>query len=219
VCYPQRAASVCKPQKCDIWATLHGALGTARPTRKRLGNTPACLLITFHTSRFIYVFPRSRLCVLPRIPGPPLFGYTLGPVTVKILIADDDARIRQMLKQIVASLASEVYEATDGGDAIALCAAQRPDWVLMDFRMKPMDGLRATAHIKVRLPQTRIVIVSQYDEAELRAEAARAGACAYVLKENLHDLPAILAGTTLGALAESSTTALNQNRTPIPSNH
>lgn len=110
----------------------------------------------------------------------------------KILIADDNERMRQIVKQIVAGVASEVYEASDGGEAIVICAAQRPDWVLMDFRMKPLDGLRATAEIKARFPETRIVIVSQYDDAELRAEAARLGACAYVLKENLHELPGIL---------------------------
>ena len=82
--------------------------------------------------------------------------------------------------------------AGDGGEAIALCATERPDWVLMDVRMKPIDGLRATAAIKARFPETRIAIVTQYDDAELRAEAARAGARAYVLKENLHELPAIL---------------------------
>jgi CheY-like chemotaxis protein len=131
---------------------------------------------------------------------------------MKILIADDDARMRQMVKQIVAGLATEFYEAGDGGEAIALCAAQRPDWVLMDFRMKPMDGLRATAEIKARFPETRVAIVSQYDDAELRAEATRVGACAYVLKENLQELPGILAGMTLGAIAGSSTTALTRNR-------
>jgi len=110
----------------------------------------------------------------------------------KILIADDDARMRQMIRQVVAGLASDVYEASDGAEAIALCAAQRPDWVLMDFRMKPLDGLRATAEIKARFPKTRVAIVSQYDDAELRAEAVRVGACAYVLKENLHELPRIL---------------------------
>ena len=110
----------------------------------------------------------------------------------KILIADDDARMRQMIKQIVAGLASAVDEASDGGEAIAVCATERPDWVLMDWRMKPIDGLRATAAIKARFPQTRIVLVTQYDDDELRAEALRAGACAYVLKENLHELPGIL---------------------------
>lgn len=113
----------------------------------------------------------------------------------RILIADDDARMRRVLRQVVADLASVVYEAGDGGEAIDRYAAERPDWVLMDLRMKPVDGLRATAQIKARFPQARIVIVTQYDEAELRAEAARAGACAYVLKENLHELRGILAGS------------------------
>ncbi len=124
----------------------------------------------------------------------------------KILIADDDARMRQMVKETVAGLASEVYEASDGGEAIAICGAQRPDWVLMDLRMKPVDGLHAIARIKARFPETRIAIVSQYDEAELRAEAARAGACAYVLRENLQELPAILAT----AQAEIASNAASQ---------
>ena len=113
---------------------------------------------------------------------------------LKILIADDDARIRQIIRQTVAGLASAVYEASDGGEAIAVCATERPDWVLMDVRMKPIDGLRATAAIKARFPETRIAIVTQHDDAELRAEAMRAGASAYVLKENLHELPGILTG-------------------------
>ncbi len=123
----------------------------------------------------------------------------------KILIADDDPRMRQMLSQIVAGLADSVYEAADGAQAIALCATERPDWVLMDLRMRPVDGLHATAEIKARLPETRVIIVSQYDEAELRAKAVRAGACAYVLKENLQELPEILTenrpGNNCGAVS------------------
>lgn len=111
----------------------------------------------------------------------------------RILIADDEPRMRQLLKQSVAGVASAVYEASDGGEAIAVCAVERPDWVLMDLRMKPIDGLRATAAIKARFPETRVVMVTQYDDAELRAEALRVGACAYVLKENLHELPGIFA--------------------------
>jgi NarL family two-component system response regulator YdfI len=111
----------------------------------------------------------------------------------KILIADDDARMRDMVKQVVADLASSVYEAADGAEAVSVCAAERPDWVLMDLRMRPMDGLHATAAIKARFAETRVIIVSQYDDAELRAKALRAGACAYVLKESLQELPAILA--------------------------
>jgi CheY-like chemotaxis protein len=128
----------------------------------------------------------------------------------KILIADDDARIRQLLRQIVAGFASAICEAGDGGEAIAVCAAERPDWVLMDLRMKPIDGLRATAAIKARWPETRVVIVTQYDDAELRAEALRAGACAYVLKENLHELPGIL----MGGLTQQCPGEVNRNTLP-----
>jgi PleD family two-component response regulator len=97
-----------------------------------------------------YVFPRRPFCVFTRIPKRPLSCHTLGLAMRKILIADDNARMRQMIKQIVAGLASEVYEASDGGEAIVVCAAQRPDWVLMDFRTRTMNGLahRATTNGK-----------------------------------------------------------------------
>ncbi len=110
----------------------------------------------------------------------------------KILIVDDDLRMRRMVRQVVESLASRICEAADGLEAIAACAAERPDWVLMDWRMKPMDGLRATVEITARFPGTRVVLVSQYDDPRLHAAALRAGACACVLKENLSQLPAII---------------------------
>lgn len=58
--------------------------------------------------------------------------------------------------------------------------------------MKPIDGLRATAAITARRPDTRVVIVTQDDDPDLRAEVSRAGACAWLLKENLQELPALL---------------------------
>jgi CheY-like chemotaxis protein len=112
----------------------------------------------------------------------------------KILVADDDARMRRITRQVVAELASAVYEAADGGEAIDICVAARPDWVLLDLHMGPVDGLRALNEIRARVPETRIIIVSQDDDVGLRAKALRAGACAYLLKENLHELPAILTG-------------------------
>jgi CheY-like chemotaxis protein len=112
----------------------------------------------------------------------------------KILITDDDPRMRRMMRQFVEDLASEVLEAGDGAEAMALYATQRPDWVLMDWRMKPLDGLRATALIKAQFPQARIVIVSEYDEPEVQTAAACAGACAFVPKDDLRRLLGILTG-------------------------
>ncbi len=112
-----------------------------------------------------------------------------------ILIADDDPRLRRVLKEFVADLAGEVSEARDGSEAVALYASQRPDWVLMDWRMKPLDGIHATALIKAQFPEARIVIVSQYGDPELRALANQAGACACILKENVEELLSILTVT------------------------
>ncbi len=138
---------------------------------------------------------------------------------MKILIADDDARMRQMVKQVVAGLASEVYEAGDGGEAIAVCAAQRPDWVLMDFRMKRMDGLAATAEIKARFPRTHVAIVSQYNDDELRGEATRVGACAYVLKEDLQELPALISGSNAPGNCAEGTVASRSDQLQVRGPH
>ena len=133
-------------------------------------------------------------------------------MTSRILVADDDSRMRRMIRQIVSDLASTVYEADNGSEAIKLCVAERPDCVLLDLRMGPVDGLRALSEIKAQLPGTRVVIVSQYDDPGLRAKALRAGACAYVLKENLHELPAILTGLPLEVLEA----ARSSKATPSP---
>ena len=115
-------------------------------------------------------------------------------MTLRILIADDDARLRRIVRQVLDGIAAEVYEAADGREAVEVCVDRCPDWALLDLRMSPVDGLRALVEIRARVPETRVVIVSQYDDAGLRTRALRAGACAYLLKENLPGLKAVLLG-------------------------
>ena len=110
-----------------------------------------------------------------------------------VLIVEDNAKMRRMLKSLVADLASAVYECSDGAEALAAYAVHRPDWVLMDIAMKGLDGISATRAIKAAWPEARIIIVTSYDEAELRAAAQEAGACGYVLKENLLELRELMA--------------------------
>jgi DNA-binding NarL/FixJ family response regulator len=132
--------------------------------------------------------------VYPRIPGSGDSCDENGVGTHKVLIADDDARVRLVLRQIVAKGASSIYEARDGEEAVAVCAAERPDWVIMDWRMAPVDGLSATTRIRTRFPETRVIILSRDDDPGLRAEAQRVGAFACVLKENLLQLEDLLSG-------------------------
>jgi two-component system NarL family response regulator len=111
---------------------------------------------------------------------------------MNILIVEDHAEMRELLKSLVSPLAGAVHECGDGAEALSAYALSQPDWVLMDIEMKGMDGIAATRRIKAAFPQARIVIVTNHDEAELRESARAAGAVEYVLKENLLDLRRLL---------------------------
>jgi CheY-like chemotaxis protein len=111
---------------------------------------------------------------------------------LSLLIVDDNADMRRLIRSIVSDLASYIVECGDGSQAIQAYAAHKPDWVLMDIEMPALDGISATQEIKSGFPDARIVIVTEYDDANWREEARQAGACAYVLKENLPEVRRIL---------------------------
>jgi len=107
--------------------------------------------------------------------------------------------MRQMIRALVGDLAEEVTECEDGAQAIAAYASQQfsaADWVLMDLQMPHVGGLEATRRIRSAFPDARILIVTQFDDARWRAAASDAGACGYVLKDNLLDLRQRLTGAT-----------------------
>lgn len=108
---------------------------------------------------------------------------------MKILLVEANTSMRRLVKSLFLDPAVEWAEGADGSDALRAYAQHRPDWVLMDIALPRMDGLAATRQIKARFPEARIVILTQDDETALRAAAAQAGACAYLLKENLAEVP------------------------------
>jgi CheY-like chemotaxis protein len=114
----------------------------------------------------------------------------------KLLIVDDSREMRELIKNIVGKECHEVFECEDGDEVLAAFTAHRPDWVLMDVEMKQVDGIAATRQIKAAFPEAQIVIVTNYDDATLREAAQVAGACGYVLKENLLDLRLLLQSST-----------------------
>ncbi len=113
-----------------------------------------------------------------------------------VLIVDDNPAIRRLLRRAVLKTASIVWECTDGSDALAAYTDYRPDVVLMDIRMPLMDGLAATRQIRHFNPAARVVIVTDYDDEDLRNAALEAGACAYALKQNLTELAGLLRSIT-----------------------
>src|SRR5579871_1190452 len=107
---------------------------------------------------------------------------------MKLLIIDDNARVRRLIRSFVLPLATGVCECADGADALSTYLAERPDVVLMDIRMNEVDGIQATRSIKLADGEARILIVTSYDDEDLRRAALAAGACGYVLKSNLLEL-------------------------------
>jgi DNA-binding NarL/FixJ family response regulator len=119
----------------------------------------------------------------------------VGAAPLRLLIADDRARTRRALRALLAVHPGfeVVGEAADGEEAVAAVARLRPDLVVLDMRMPCLDGIAATARIKGRWPDVRVVAHSL--AVELRAEALAAGADAFVPKgAPAEDLLAALRG-------------------------
>jgi len=111
-----------------------------------------------------------------------------------VLIVDDHAQVRRIIRSVIADLAMEIRETGTAEEALTLCADSPPDWVLMDIQLPGLDGLAAARVIIASWPAVRVCIVTNYDDLALRATASDAGAAAYVVKENLLVLREILAG-------------------------
>lgn len=111
---------------------------------------------------------------------------------MKLLIVEDDERVRRMIKSVVCEQSDECFECGDGAEASEAYAAHQPDWVLMDLIMPDIDGIAATRLIKSSYPEARVIIVTSHESTTMRDAAEKAGACAYVLKENLLDLRGLL---------------------------
>ncbi len=110
-----------------------------------------------------------------------------------LLIVDDNSQVRRLIRSLVEDLVDQCYECADGAGVLAAFVRHQPDWVLMDIQMKEMDGLAAIRQIKAAFADACIIVVTDFDDPGMRAEARRAGACDYVVKENLLRLRQLLA--------------------------
>jgi DNA-binding NarL/FixJ family response regulator len=119
-----------------------------------------------------------------------------------LLIVDNHGPVRALIRAVVGALADTIVECSRGEDAVDAVAACHPDLVLMDIEMPGIDGIAATRAIRARFPAQRVAMLTQYDATDLRESAHAAGACAYLLKENLFDVRRLLVAPTDGGSPE-----------------
>ena len=103
-----------------------------------------------------------------------------------VLIVDDQALIRAAVRDLLVGAASVtvVGEAVNGLEAVRLAQELQPDVVLMDIRMPELDGIEATARIcdDPALAETRVLILTTFEEDEYLVAALRAGASGFIGK-------------------------------------
>ena len=104
-------------------------------------------------------------------------------MSVKLLIADDHEVVRSGLISLLANSDIDVVAvAASGEEAVRLAREHHPDVALLDIRMSDGDGLTALEQIHRELPDTRVVMLSAYDNPTYMARAHAMGASDYLLK-------------------------------------
>lgn len=109
----------------------------------------------------------------------------LNPPKIRLLLVDDQTLICQGLKAML-ELEEDlqvVGVANNGATAIEQVVAKEPDLVLMDLRMPVMDGRAATRTITKQFPEVKVLVLSTFDDDQDVADAMRAGAKGYLLKD------------------------------------
>ncbi|GIH77986.1 response regulator [Planobispora longispora] len=105
-------------------------------------------------------------------------------MTISVALVDDEAMIRVGLRMVlgIEPDIEVVGEASDGAEALDLVARTRPDVVLIDVRMPRMDGLEAARRLVRDHPDSKVIVLTTFDEDAHVAAALRAGVSGFLLK-------------------------------------
>ena len=100
----------------------------------------------------------------------------------RVMIVDDDASVRSLLRLTLPAEGFEILEAADGADAISLLACETPDLVLLDWQMPGASGAEVLGTLRRRLPDVSVIVLTASIERAERDRAAALGADAFLTK-------------------------------------
>ena len=100
----------------------------------------------------------------------------------KILVVDDEHDICDFVKNFFQERGYEVLTALNGEEAIAITKSEKPELILLDIKMKGMDGIATLKHIKEIDRSQKVIMVTALADQDKMDEACRLGACDYITK-------------------------------------
>ena len=116
----------------------------------------------------------------------------------RILVVDNDVKLRTMLSLMLTGHGYEVSQTDNGEEALQRVREFKPHWITMDVNLPGLNGFQATEALRAEHPSARIIIVTSYNEAHYRQLSRTAGAVAVISKDNLMALRIMLARDLAG---------------------
>lgn len=111
-------------------------------------------------------------------------GLPEASLTIRLLLADDHRMLREGLRRSLTDEGFDVIgEASDGREAVEMAGSLKPDVVLMDVTMPDVDGVEATRRLQASHPEIPVVMLTMHADEDVIAEAMRAGAVGYLVKD------------------------------------
>ncbi len=106
-------------------------------------------------------------------------------MTIRLLLVDDQALFREGLRTLLSVYddLDVVGEANNGQEAVDVAPQLKPDVILMDLRMPVLDGVAATRLLHDSMPETKIIVLTTFDDDDHVFDGLRAGAVGYMLKD------------------------------------
>jgi NarL family two-component system response regulator LiaR len=137
--------------------------------------------------------------------------------TIKVLLVDDHAVLRSGMRYILdlEEKIEVIGEASNGLEALEICETNAPDVILMDLMMPEMGGVEATRKVTELYPDTRVVVLTSFEDEEKVSAALDAGAISYLTKNiAAPELSAALlnAYKDISTISPSATKALLEGR-------